>query len=129
MDKKKVVFIEKIAYNVKQSIFQLCEIKTCQNSINKKEGACFYLEKAKNYSNLTIYKYYSKAMIWQRPKAHVCERLTQIGVWEATDSSNSPINGPEVRCDDCGLEFHLTWEKWEDIPEEKRRVAESFSVT
>ncbi len=67
-------------------------------------------------------------MINLRPKKHYCDKVTQIGVWNAIDSSDCPTNGPVVKCDDCGLEFHLTWENWEKISEEDKQVKEEVFV-
>ncbi len=63
-------------------------------------------------------------MTLQFSKMHVCERLAQTGVWEAIDSANQTVSGPEIRCEDCGHEFRLTWEKWECISEKSRQTAE-----
>lgn len=69
-----------------------------------------------------------KAMINLRPKKHCCVKITQISVWNGIDSSDRPTNGPIVKCDDCGLEFHLTWENWEKILEENKSVREEALV-
>lgn len=61
-------------------------------------------------------------MIKLQLKKHHCDKVTQIGVWNGTDSSDRPTNGPIVKCNDCGLEFHLTWENWEKISIDNRNV-------
>lgn len=58
---------------------------------------------------------------------HICERLERVGVWDAIDSSNQPVNGPVVRCEDCGSEFHMTWDKWENCILQGRAVLEQAS--
>lgn len=55
-------------------------------------------------------------------KKHFCERFSQISIWEGVDSSSQLTNGPVVQCDECGEISRITWEKWEDIPKEKKRV-------
>ena len=48
-----------------------------------------------------------------KSQMHICESLKRVDVWDALDSSDQPINGPVVKCEDCGREFHMTWENWE----------------
>lgn len=49
-----------------------------------------------------------------------CDRITQIGLWDGEDPDGNKTGGPAVKCDDCELEFNLTWEKWNKIPAENK---------
>ena len=75
-------------------------IRDCKN---KNWPFLFFCLFGRNPKNMQLFQ----------PQMHICERFERVGIWDAIDSSNQPVNGPIVRCKDCGKECHLTWEKWE----------------
>lgn len=58
----------------------------------------------------------------EKTKNCSCERITQIGLWDGKAENGEMIGGPKVKCDDCGVEFELTWDKWNAIPEKNKKA-------
>ena len=53
-------------------------------------------------------------------KKCTCDKITQVGLWDGEDQNGKKTGGPSVKCDDCDYHFNLTWEKWNEIPDENK---------
>jgi hypothetical protein len=51
-----------------------------------------------------------------------CGHIVQTGFWDGKDGNGCAIGGPQVKCQDCEAEFSLTWEKWNQIPNENKKA-------
>lgn len=53
-------------------------------------------------------------------KKCTCDKITQVGLWDGEDVEGNKTGGPTVKCNDCDYEFNLSWERWNEVPNENK---------
>jgi len=57
------------------------------------------------------------------------ELLKQDGFWDGINpETRERTGGPRATCKNCGKIFTLTWEKWNEIPEQNREALMNKSI-